>query len=191
MKVELTLETLPQPATSAVVSSLEEQPEIAPHGPFAGMRRLLPPAQVIRFLLVGMWNTVFALVLSTLLVALYSRILPHRWILLTADFASITSKPLAITMAFFCYKHFVFHTKGNYLKEWLRCFAVYGVGTLPELLALPLVTKFFLLFPLGLLNPVFHRLHILHPAPVLAILVVAVFTAIYSYFAHKKFSFKR
>ena len=189
--MELTLDTLPQPVASDAVAPIEEQPEAAPHGPFAGMRRLLPPAQVIRFLLVGVWNTAFALVLSTLLVALYSRILPHRWILLTADFASITSKPISITMAFLCYKHFVFHTKGNYLKEWLRCFAVYGVGTLPELVALPLVTKFFLLFPLGFLNPLFRRLHILHPAPVLAILVVAVFTAIYSYFAHKKFSFKR
>ena len=191
MRAEPALETLPQPATAAALNPTEEQPEVAPHGPFAGMRRLLPPAQVIRFLLVGVWNTGFALVLSTLLVALYSHILPHRWILLTADFASITSKPISITMAFLCYKHFVFHTKGNYLKEWLRCFAVYGVGTLPELLALPLMTKFFLLFPLGFLNPLFGRLHILHPAPVLAILVVAVFTAIYSYFAHKKFSFKR
>ena len=191
MRAEPVLETLPQPAPSAALAPIGETPEVAPHGPFASMRRLLPPAQVIRFLLVGVWNTGFALVLSTLLVALYSHILPHRWILLTADFASITSKPISITMAFLCYKHFVFHTKGNYLKEWFRCFAVYGVGTLPELLALPLVTKFFLLFPLGFLNPLFRRLHILHPAPVLAILVVAVFTAIYSYFAHKKFSFKR
>ena len=162
-----------------------------PHGPFAAMRRLLPPAQVIRFLAVGVWNTGFSLILSTVLVALYSHLLPHRFILFTADFASITSKPIAISMAFLCYKHFVFRTQGNYLREWLRCFAVYGVGTLPELIALPFVTKFFLLFPLGFLNPIFLRLHIPHPAPVLAILVVAVFTAIYSYFAHKKFSFKQ
>ena len=155
------------------------------------MRRVLPPAQVIRFLAVGVWNTAFALVLSTLLVALYSHILPHRFALFTADFASVTSKPIAITMAFLCYKHFVFRTRGNYIKEWLRCFAVYGVGTIPELVALPIITKFFLLFPLGWLNPIFLRLHILHPAPVLAIVVVAVFTAIYSYFAHKKFSFKQ
>jgi len=155
------------------------------------MRRLLPPVQVIRFLAVGVWNTLFALLLSTVLVAFYSHILPHKWILFTADFASITAKPIAITMAFLCYKHFVFHTRGNYLREWIKCFAVYGVGTIPELVALPLATKFFLLFPLGFLSPLFTRIHISNPAAVLAILVVAVFTAIYSYFAHKKFSFKR
>ena len=155
------------------------------------MRRMLPPAQVVRFLAVGIWNTGFALILSTILVAFYSHILPHKWMLFTADFASVTSKPIAITMAFLCYKHFVFRTKGNYLREWIRCFAVYGVGTLPELIALPFVTKGFLLFPLGFLNPLFLRLHIQHPAPVLAIIFVAVFTAIYSYFAHKKFSFKQ
>ena len=155
------------------------------------MRRLMPPVQVIRFLAVGVWNTLFALLLSTALVAFYSHILPHKWILFTADCASITAKPIAITMAFLCYKHFVFHTRGNYLREWLKCFAVYGVGTIPELVALPLVTKFFLLFPLGILSPLFTRAHISNPAAVLAILVVAVFTAIYSYFAHKKFSFKR
>jgi putative flippase GtrA len=162
-----------------------------PHGPFSSMRRLMPPMQVIRFLAVGVWNTVFALLLSTALVSFYSHILPHKWILFTADFASFTAKPIAITMAFLCYKHFVFHTKGNYLREWVKCFAVYGVGMIPELIALPLVTKCFLLFPLGFLSPLFARFHISNPAAVLAILVVAVFTAIYSYFAHKKFSFKR
>jgi putative flippase GtrA len=176
-------------------SEILTTPAVSPvppaHGPFAALRRALPAGEVIRFLLVGIWNTAFALILSTILVAIYSHLLPQKLILFTADFASITSKPLAITMAFLCYKHFVFRTKGNYLKEWLRCFAVYGVGTLPELIALPFVTKFWLLFPLGFLSPVFTRLHIMHPAPVLAIIVVAVFTAIYSYFAHKKFSFRQ
>ena len=179
IRVDTTLETLTQLATPK------------PHGPFAAMRRLLPPSQVIRFLAVGVWNTAFSLLLSMVLVAFYSRILPHKWILFTADCASITAKPIGITMAFLCYKHFVFRTKGNYLKEWVKCFAVYGVGTIPELVALPLLTKFFLLFPLGLLGPLFTKVHITNPAAVLAIIVVAVFTAIYSYFAHKKFSFKR
>lgn len=179
MKSDTHLETINQLATPK------------PHGPFAAMRRLLPPSQVIRFLAVGVWNTAFSLLLSMTLVAFYSHILPHKWILFTADCASVTAKPIAITMAFLCYKHFVFHTKGNYLKEWIKCFAVYGVGTIPELVALPLLTKFFLLFPLGLLAPLFIKVHISNPAAVLAILVVSVFTAIYSYFAHKKFSFKR
>jgi len=169
----------------------QDLPVPLPTGPFGSMRRLMPPVQVIRFLAVGIWNTAFALILSMLLVAFYSHILPARWILFTANCASITAKPISITVAFLCYKHFVFRTKGNYLREWIKCFAVYGVGTIPEMVALPLMTKFFLLVPLGILKPLFARAHISNPPAVLAILVVAVFTSIYSYFAHKKFSFKR
>jgi len=83
-------------------------------------------------------------------------------------------------IAFLGYKHFVFRTHGNYLKEWLRCFAVYGVSTPVELVILPLATKLFLLFALT-------RIY----APYLAGVVNSVVIAGYSYFAHKKFSFKR
>lgn len=152
---------------------------------------MLPAGEVIRFLLVGVWNTIFAYALFATFVAMYVHLLPHRWLVFTADFASVTAKPLGITMAFLCYKHFVFRTKGNYLKEWMRCFAVYGVGTLPELVALPLITKFFLSFPLAPVDRFFLLFHVQHAAPYLAGIVVAVFTAMYSYFAHKKFSFKR
>jgi len=113
-------------------------------------------------------------------VILFGHLLPHRGKPLIADLASITSKPLAITVAFLCYKHFVFRTKGNYLKEWLKCFAVYGISTPAELIILPLATKAFLLSMLT------------HPyAPFLAGIVNSVVIACYSYFAHKKFSFKR
>ena len=78
------------------------------------------------------------------------------------------------------YKHFVFRTKGNYLKEYIRCFAVYGVSTPAELLILPAATKLFQLTSLT------HG-----RAPYLAGVASAVVIASYSYFAHKKFSFKR
>ena len=167
------------------MSTLPPIPQIVPatpppHGPFASLRRMLPPAEVIRFLMVGVFNTVFSLVLYSGFVLLYSHLFPHRGKPLIADFASISSKPIAITVAFLCYKHFVFHTHGNYLKEWLRCFAVYGAGMIPELIALPILTRFFLAFALT------HR-----PAPYLAGAVITVFTATLSYFGHKKFSFRR
>ncbi len=141
--------------------------------------------------MVGVWNTLFSYALFASFVALYVHLLPQKWLVFTPDFASVTAKPLGITMAFLCYKHFVFRTKGNYLREWMRCFAVYGVGTLPELVALPLLTKLFLLIPLGFVSRFFALFHVAHPAPYLAGIVVAIFTAMYSYFAHKKFSFKR
>ena len=150
-----------------------------PHGPFASLRRKLPAGEVIRFLMVGVFNTVFSLILYSGFVLLYSHLFPHRGKPLIADFASISSKPIAITVAFLCYKHFVFRTHGNYLKELLRCFAVYGVSTPAELIILPIATRLFLLPSLT------------HPyAPFLAGIVNAIIIASYSYFAHKKFSFR-
>ncbi len=157
-------------------------------GPFGSMRRLMPKGEVVRFLGVGVFNTVFALGLYMGLVTLYAHLLPHKWILAVPDCASITAKPIGITVAFFCYKFIVFRTKGNYLREWLRCFAVYGVGMIPELVALPLITKALLHFQMTGLQHLFHLPH--HPAPYLAGLIVSIFTAVLSYLGHKKFSFK-
>jgi putative flippase GtrA len=158
----------------------ETPPDPRAQGPFAALRRVLPSGEVIRFLLVGGSNTLVALGLYSGFVILFGHLLPHRGKPLIADIASITSKPLAISVAFLCYKHFVFRTKGNYLKEWLRCFAVYGVSTPAELIILPLATKLFLLI-------VWTHTY----APFLAGIVNSVVIACYSYFAHKKFSFKR
>ena len=63
--------------------------------------------------------------------------------------ASVLSTPINITVAYFGYKLFVFRTKGNYLREWLKCFAVYGVGMIPGLVALSALTR--------LLQTVIHR----------------------------------
>jgi putative flippase GtrA len=162
------------------VLEVETPPDPKAHGPFAALRRVLPSGEVIRFLLVGGSNTLLSLGLYSGFVILFGHLLPHRGKPLIADFASITSKPLAITVAFLCYKHFVFRTKGNYLKEWLKCFAVYGISTPAELIILPLATKAFLLPTMT------------HPyAPFLAGIVNSVIIACYSYFAHKKFSFKQ
>ena len=165
--------------TASPVVPQPEPAAPAPKGPFAALRRLLPPSEVLRYLLVGVWNTVFAYILYSSFVFLYGHFLPQRYLYLTVVIASISGKPIGITMAFLCYKHFVFRTQGNYLGEWLRCFAVYGVGMLPELIALPLLTHLFLRFSLTQ-----------HPAPYLAGAVITVFTATLSYFGHKKFSFR-
>lgn len=149
-------------------------------GAFAALRRAMPGAEVIRFLLVGVSNTLASLAIYSACVIMYSHLFPHRSKAIIVDFASITSKPICITIAFLCYKHFVFRTKGNYLKEWLRCFAVYGVSTPAELIILPIVTGLFL-----------HVSMLKVYAPFLAGVVNALIIAAYSYFAHKKFSFRR
>jgi len=159
----------------------EASPQIPkPHGPFAAMRRVLPAGEVIRFLLVGGFNTAFSLALYSGFVILFGRLLPNAGKPLIADIAFALSTPVGITVAFLCYKHFVFRTKGNYLKEWLRCFAVYSVSFPMGLAILPTATH------------LFQRASLTHPyAPFLAGLVNSVCIACYSYFAHKKFSFKR
>ena len=179
-----------EPARIGAVTSLDRRPTLpvadgAPpnpkaHGAFAALRRVLPAGEVIRFLLVGASNTLISLALYSGFVILFGHLLPYRGKPLIADIASIFSKPLAITIAFLCYKHFVFRTHGNYLKEWLRCFAVYGVSTPAELIILPIATNVFL-----------HITPLRAYAPFIAGVVNAVVIATYSYFAHKKFSFKR
>ena len=68
--------------------------------------------------------------------------MPARLLYLTVILASILPTPLNITVAYFCYKFLVFRTKGNYLGEWLKCFAVYGTGMIPSLVALSALTRF-------------------------------------------------
>jgi putative flippase GtrA len=155
-------------------------PDPTAHGPFAAIRRVLPSGEVVRFLMVGGFNTVFSLALYSGFVLIFGRMLPHSGKPLIVDFAFALSTPISITVAFLCYKHFVFRTKGNYLKEWLRCFAVYSVSFPMGLVILPAATHFF------------QRIALTHAyAPFLAGIVNSFFIACYSYFAHKKFSFKR
>lgn len=144
------------------------------------MRRVLPSGEVIRFLMVGGFNTVFSFALYSGCVILFGRAFPALGKPIIADFAFAISTPVGITVAFLLYKHIVFRTKGNYLKEWLRCFLVYSISFPMGLVILPTATHFFL------------RTALTHTyAPYLAGLVNSFCIACYSYFGHKKFSFKR
>ncbi len=168
--------------TLAHSSSLSDEtpPDPKAHGPFAAIRRVLPAGEVVRFLMVGVSNTVISLALYSACVLLFGHLFPHRSKPLIVDIAYVVSTPVSITIAFLCYKHFVFRTHGNYLKEWLRCFAVYSVSFPMGLVILPAATH--LLMRSALAKPY---------APFLAGLINSVVIACYSYFAHKKFSFKR
>jgi putative flippase GtrA len=87
---------------------------------------------------------------------------------------------IAITVAFFGYKWFVFRTKGHYLREWLRCIIVYSGTIVFSAIALaPLV---------GLIR---HTSRYQTQAPYIAGAVVAVFTVISSFFGHKYLSFRQ
>jgi putative flippase GtrA len=102
---------------------------------------LVPGGQFLRYLCVGVFNTVFGYLTYAIAFTLLSAVVPARLLYLAAPAGAILSTPLNITVAFFGYKFFVFRTRGNYLKEWLKCFAVYGTGMLPGLFALSAITR--------------------------------------------------
>jgi len=74
----------------------------------------------LRFLVVGAWNTVFGYVSFALLYYLFSSIVHYMFLM-------VFSLILSITNAYICHKFFVFKTKGNYLREYLRYYIVYAV----------------------------------------------------------------
>ncbi len=83
-------------------------------------------------------------------------------------------------MAFLGYKWFVFRTRGQYLREWLRCLSVYGTSMVFALIMLP---------PLTLaLRHWFGRSQM---ASNVAAAILTVITVFVSYFGHKHFSFRR
>jgi putative flippase GtrA len=183
--------------------------------PFPPSRRLqrlvnlFPPGQFFRYLCVGVFNTVFGYVTFVIALTLLNGVLPQRFVYLTVIVASVITTPLNITVAYFGYKIFVFKTRGNYLLEWLKAFAVYGTSMIPGLVILSALTR--------LLQTVFHRhaaqLHgylstveshlsphtatILHHfatgkamAGYIAGAIVIGFSTIYSFVGHKKVTFK-
>jgi len=118
------------------------QDPFIPKGPLQSLVNLFPAGQFVRYLCVGVFNTVFGYLSFVVTLTLLNSILPSRLLYLTVIVASVLPMPLNITVAYFGYKFFVFRTQGNYLGEWLKCFAVYGTGMIPGLVALSALTRF-------------------------------------------------
>jgi putative flippase GtrA len=131
--------------------------------------------QVIRYLLVGGFNTCFGYALFVALNYLF-----RRFGVYGSEIASLLSNIIAITVAFLGYKWFVFRTHGHYLREWLRCLSVYGTSMLFALIMLPPLTL--------LLRHWFGRSQL---ASNVAAAILTLITVAASYFGHKHFSFRR
>lgn len=118
-----------------------------PQDPFIPRKRLqrivdlFPAGQFSRYLCVGVFNSVFGYINFAVILSLLNKILPLRFLYLTVVLASILSVPLNISVSYLSYKFFVFRTKGNYLGEWFKCFAVYGTGMIPGLVAVSALTR--------------------------------------------------
>jgi len=133
----------------------------------------IPPGQFGRYLAVGVFNTVVGYSSYVILTAVLTPHVPYAYVL-----AGALSSVLNITIAFLNYKWFVFKTKGNYLREWLRCLVVYGGGILLAPVLLPLT--------------VFAIRHLTRAdasAPYIAGALLMGVGVIVSFLGHKNFSF--
>lgn len=118
-----------------------------------------------RYLIAGGWNTVFGYSLGVVLFLLLTDSV-H-----TAFIAFICSL-ISMAMSFITYKMFVFRTKGNWIKEYLKACLVYGNAAIIS------IAVIWVLVDLAGLN--------IWISQALTILV----TVVISYFGHKKFTFK-
>jgi putative flippase GtrA len=130
--------------------------------------------QIIRFLLVGGWNTAFGYCLYVAFTYLLTGVIPYAYMA-----AHVLAYVLSITVAYFGYKFLVFKTKGNYLREYLRTYLVYGASCLMGLVLLPVAVM--------LVRPFCPKLAL---APYIAQAFVLPIVVATSYFGHKKFSFR-
>jgi putative flippase GtrA len=134
----------------------------------------IPPGQVLRYLVVGGWNTLFGYACFSVLTALLDRVLKHGYII-----ASVLASLINITVTFFGYKWFVFKTRGNYLREWLRVVGVYSTSILIGAALLPVLVFF-----------IHHISHWDRAAPYVAGALLTMCSMMYSFLAHKQFSFR-
>ena len=99
---------------------------------FSRLIRHIPRGQLVRYLVVGVWNTAFGYATFAGFTALLTGVVPAPYLA-----ASLLASLINITVSFLGYKWFVFKTKGHYLREWLRCLAVYGGSIALGLVLLP------------------------------------------------------
>jgi len=139
----------------------------------------IPHTQLLRYLVIGVWNTLFGYACYFLIVRFFLRVLPTPPSL-TASIALVVATLINITVSFLGYKWFVFRTKGNYLREYLRSMTVY----LPSLFLNAVVIA-----PLTAICRSFHPIR--NQAPYIAGALLTGVTVILSFFGHKHISFKR
>ena len=120
--------------------------------------------EVLAYLAAGGWNTLFGVGLYAIVYRIWGGKIHYMLLTVPVNIAAITN-------AFVCYKLFVFRTRGNWIREYFRCYLVYGAGTLSGMGLLWLLVSLFKLDPAA--------------ANVIATGIVVIA----SYFGHKYFSF--
>jgi putative flippase GtrA len=120
----------------------------------------------LRYLIAGGWNTAFGYASLALLYYFFSDKIQYLFLIVFATIINITN-------AYVCHKYFVFKTKGNYIKEYLRYYVVYSVP----------IGMGFVAFPLCI--------EVLKMNFYLTQAMLTAITVFISYFGHKYVSFKQ
>ena len=135
--------------------------------------------QPLRFLVAGGFNTLFGIADTLLIAKLFLHFNPGEPKLMgtiAMGIASMTN----IVFSFLTYKWFVFKTKGNYLREYLRSLTIY----LPSLALNTLMVA-----PLAALLRRWTAQE--RGAVYMAMGLILTFTIVFSFFGHKHVSFKQ
>lgn len=121
--------------------------------------------QKINYVIAGAWNTVFAYGTFIFLYYITKPVKLHIVIVL------VFSQIISLTQAYITYKFFVFKTRANYLREYLRFYLVYGFSFLVNLILIYLLVD------------------ILDYHPVISQGLIACIVVVISYLGHSNFSF--
>lgn len=134
----------------------------------------------LKFIILGSWNTFFGVGVFFLLYYWFNQYCYYMILVITANI-------LAITNAYIVYKIFVFQTRGNYLREYLRFYLVYGTVFVIAILVFPFFMEIFLPF---LIAHILHYVILFKYKAYLAQLCTTGITMFISYFGHEKFSYR-
>jgi putative flippase GtrA len=200
--MQFTMSEMMQDIQEPVIDSVEEVLPLSRGASLMRFARRVTGAQFVRYVLVGLWNTALGNGLYAYFTYRFTKYSVHGYL-----YSAVLSNAIAITVAFFGYKFIVFQTRGNYLTEYMRCVTVYGSAFIPGFFLLVILKNaighYAKLHPHSLavaihvltLHPLGFAVHsytltLLALAPYLAQAIITFFTVFYSFFGHRKFSFK-
>jgi len=126
-----------------------------------------------RFVLVGMWNTIFSYLLFIALDYLFNLFFAPRYV--AYMLAAVICNIVAVTIAYFLHKHFTFKskTKGkDAFKEYIRFYMTYIFTSVVSLILLPIFVE------------------ILKFDPKISAAIIMSLLAVVSYISHRRFSFR-
>lgn len=119
----------------------------------------------IRYLIAGGWNTLFGYCTFAALLFIFAKQLHYILIL-------VITYVISVSNAYVSYKFLVFRTKGNYLREYLRFYLVYGAVFVANLILLPISVE------------------LLNIKPLISQAMIIAGAVVISYFGHKHYSFQ-